>query len=65
MNVYTKTKVLFKFGSLKIMCVEMRSKKAIKKNANEPIHVKFRCTHMKMILRQTHCPGGTDREIYR
>ena len=53
MNVYTKTKVLFKFGSLKIMCVEMRSKKAIKNIANEPIHVKFRCTCMKMISRQT------------
>ena len=54
MNVYTKTKVLFKFGSLEIMRVEMRSIKQLKEIANEPIHVKFRCTCMKMISRQTH-----------
>ena len=31
MNVYTKTKFLFKFGILEIMCVEMRLKKNNKK----------------------------------
>ena len=41
MNVYTETKVLFKFGSLEIMCVEMRSKKQLKEIANEPIYVNF------------------------
>ena len=34
MNVYTKTKVLFKFCILEIMCVEMRSKKQLK-NEND------------------------------
>ena len=41
MNVYTKTKVLFKFGSLEMMCVEMRSKKQLNDIAKEPTHVKF------------------------
>ena len=54
MNVYTKTKVLFKFGSLEIVYVEMSSKKQLKEIANEPIYVKFRCTCMKMTSRQTH-----------
>ena len=28
-NEYTKTKVLIRFGSLEVLCVEMRSKKNI------------------------------------
>ena len=47
-NVYIKTKVLFKFCILEIMCMEMRSKKQLKKIANKPMHVKFRCTCMYM-----------------
>ena len=38
--VYTKTIVLLKFGSLEIVCIEKRSKKAIQ-IATLPIHVKF------------------------
>ena len=56
MNVYTKTKVLVKFGSFEIVSVEMRSKKQLKEIAKEPIYVKFRCTQctcMKMISRLT------------
>ena len=34
MNVYTKTKVLFKLGSFEIVCVEMRPKKLIKLSLN-------------------------------
>ena len=30
MNVDTKTKVVFKFGGLEILCVDMRSKKLLK-----------------------------------
>ena len=41
MNVYIKTKVLLKFGSFEIVCVEMRPKKQI---VTKLIHVKFRCT---------------------
>ena len=44
LNQYTKTKVLFKFGSLEKLYVEMRSKKAIQM-ATKRIHVKFRCMH--------------------
>ena len=49
MNVYTKTKVLLKFGSFEIVCVEMRPKKLIKLSLNQymqslDVHA---FTHMK------------------
>ena len=50
MNVYTIANVLFKFGSLEIVCVEMRSKKLFKLSLTKLIHVKFRCTYMYMYV---------------
>ena len=47
MNVYIKTKVLFKFGSLEIVCGN-EAQKAIE-IATKQIHVKFRRTCMYML----------------
>ena len=54
MHTLSLCECFVKFCILEIMCVDMRSKKQLKKIANEPIHMKYRCTCMKMISRQTH-----------
>ena len=46
MNVYTKTKIQFKFGSLEIVCVEMRSKKLFKLSLKLTDTLEFRCIYV-------------------
>ena len=49
----TKAKVLFKFGSLEVLCVETRSKKVFKLSLNI-IHEKFSCVYTLSHMRWAH-----------